>query len=47
MESLLNNDEDHYCSDNDYKKSNHSFEKTKKKKYKSYTIETKNLIVKL
>lgn len=47
MESILNHDEDHYCSNNDYKKDNHSLEKTKKKRYKSYTIETKNLIVRL
>ena len=47
MVSLLNTDEDHYCSDNDYKKDNHSIEKTKKKKYKSYTIEKKNLIIRL
>ena len=40
MESLLN-------TDDDYKKDNHYIEKTKQKKYKSYTIETQNLIVRL
>ena len=31
MESFKNTEEDHNCPNNDYKKGNHSFEKTKRK----------------